>query len=111
MELSDFEKALAELGKVQDGIINVSTKYKDISNLIEGRGDDVHIKTDPKDNDKIKLYKYLTYLFVGGLTGEVNIATGNMRPYPKGLNLRLKDMNVENFKKLLEQGSWGEYHQ
>lgn len=102
MELNDFAKAL-------DKLKDVKTKYKDISDLIQNTENGIKIKneTDLNDEQKKRLYQYLTYLFVGGLAGEVNVATGNMRPYPKGLNLRLKDMHIEEFKRLLDQPAFG----
>lgn len=98
LSLDDFAKALQALSKVK------GDKYSDILGLIRNTDNSIEIKTDlnNEQNEK-KLYQYLTYLFVGGLAGEVNVATGNMRPYPKGLNLRLKDMHVEEFKELLSQ--------
>ena len=97
LELSDFANALEKLS-------GLNKKYSDINQMLTN-GDQPQIKTDNSTPEK--LYQYLTYLFVGGLAGEVNVATGNMRPYPKGLNLRLKDMHIEEFKRLLEQPAFG----
>lgn len=98
LSLDDFAKALQALSKVK------GDKYSDISGLIQNTDNSIEIKTDlNNEQNKKKLYQYLTYLFVGGLAGEVNVATGNMRPYPKGLNLRLKDMKIEEFEQLLNQ--------
>ena len=88
LSLDDFANALKKLSELKK-------KYNDINEMLTN-GDQPQIKTDNSiqgDKQK-KLYQYLTYLFVGGLAGEVNVATGNMRPYPKGLNLRLKDMET-----------------
>ncbi|MBQ7536702.1 MAG: hypothetical protein IJT14_01100 [Rickettsiales bacterium] len=101
LSLDDFANALKKLSELKK-------KYNDINEMLTN-GDQPQIKTDNSiqgDKQK-KLYQYLTYLFVGGLAGEVNVATGNMRPYPKGLNLRLKDMHVEEFKRLLDQPAFG----
>lgn len=93
LSLNDFASALKKLSELKK-------KYNDINKMLTN-DDQPQIKTDNSTPEK--LYQYLTYLFVGGLAGEVNVATGNMRPYPKGLNLRLKDMKVEEFKVLLKQ--------
>ncbi len=97
LSLGDFANALKKLSELKK-------KYNDINEMLINE-DQPQIKTDNsiQGDKRKKLYQYLTYLFVGGLAGEVNVATGNMRPYPKGLNLRLKDMKVEEFKVLLKQ--------
>lgn len=101
LKLNDFAKALQALSEVK------GDKYSNISDLIQNTDNDIKNETDLNNEQKKRLYQYLTYLFVGGLAGEVNVATGNMRPYPKGLNLRLKDMHIEEFKRLLDQPAFG----